>query len=170
MQGNRVIKGWLNVGVATLVLVAGELGAAEVYRSTGPDGEVQFSDVETPGAEAVTVDTPEPASGDADAWVAETLEVALALQEARLEREAAAAERRAALRERTAPMPLPPQAPAERTTYAPWYPYPWPPHGHHRPDRPGHRPPGRPERPPTVDPEPPSMEAPIPGAGWAERN
>jgi hypothetical protein len=156
-------------GIALLLLAAGKLGAAEVYRSTGPHGEVRFSDVETPGAEAVTVETPEPASGDAGAWVEETLAVALALQEARLAREAAAAERRAALRERGASAP-PPAVSTERTTYAPWYPYPCPPYGSHRPGRPGHRPPLRPDRPPPVDPEPPPLKSPIPGADWSERN
>ena len=158
------------IGVPLLVLLACELGAAEVYRSTGPHGEVRFSDVETPGSEAVTLETPEPASGDAAAWVEETLAVALALQEARLAREAAAAERRAAIRERAATAPLPP-APVEHTSYTPWYPYPyrWPPHGGHHPGRPDH-PPWRPERPPPAPPQPPPMKAPIPGAGWAESN
>ena len=74
-----------------------------------------------------------------------------------------------ALRERGASAP-PPAVSTERTTDAPWYPYPWPPYGSHRPGRPGHRPPLRPDRPSPVDPEPPPLKSPIPGADWSERN
>lgn len=145
-------------------LVSGSAQAAEVYRSTGDFGEVTFSDLETPDAQTVIVDTPRSASPAGADWVAQALDVARMLEESRLAREAAAAERRDAYRKRQQEM-VPVTEPEERTSYAPWYPYPyaW------RPGYPGHRPPhrpGRPGQPSHLPAEPPTVEpvrSPIPG-------
>jgi hypothetical protein len=72
--------------------------AAEVFRSVGPDGTVQFSDERVEGAEPVRLETPEPATGSpagTASTTAATLEVAEALAQDRRER---GAERREALR------------------------------------------------------------------------
>ncbi len=150
--------------VLAWALVSVSAQAAEVYRSTGDFGEVTFSDLETPDAQTVTVDTPRPASSAGPDWVAQTLDVARMLEESRLAREAAAAERRDAYRKRQQAV-VPVIEPEERTSFAPWYPYPyaW------RPGYPGHRPPhrpGRPGQPSHLPAEPPSGEpvrSPIPG-------
>jgi hypothetical protein len=148
--------------VLAWALVSGSAQAAEVYRSTGDFGEVTFSDLETPDAQPVIIDAPQPASSAGADWVAQTLDVARMLEESRLVREAAAAERRDAYRKRQQER-VPVTEPEQRTSYAPWYPYPyaW------RPDYPGHRPPHRPGRPdhrpgaPSHLPAEPSTGAPL---------
>ena len=160
-------------GFVVLGLLSGELPAAEVYRSTGPYGEVLYSDVETPGAEAVTVDTPPAASGTGGDWVAETLAVAEALETSRLAREAAAAERREAYRKQQV-VSAPVASEEDRRVYGPPYAYPYywgpgyPYRPGNRPGRPSHRP-AHPDRLPSGAKEP-SLQAPIPWSGAEKDN
>lgn len=78
--------------------LAGFAQAAEVYRSVGPDGTVQFSDQRVAGAEPVSVEAPVPATGSLEGTASSTaaaLEVAQVLAQDRRDR---GAERREALR------------------------------------------------------------------------
>jgi hypothetical protein len=66
--------------------------AGDVFRDTGEHGEVSFSDVATPGAERVAVDTTPPvadAQAESARRIDQTLTVANDLERSRLAREAA---------------------------------------------------------------------------------
>jgi len=77
-----------------LPAVAGAETSEEIYVSTGEHGEVSFSDQASPGAERVAVETAEPAEEpmvELERRIQQTLSVANALEESRLEREKARA-------------------------------------------------------------------------------
>jgi hypothetical protein len=130
-----------------LPATAGAAAASEeIYVSTGEHGEVSFSDEAGPGAERVVLETTEPAEdpmAELERRIAQTLAVANALEEARLEREQARAQARAAEAEARA---QPQVVYQDRYVSSPYlYPRPFRPGRRHKP--PHGPPPGGPEQP-----------------------
>lgn len=132
----------------------------EIYVSTGEHGEASFSDQAAPGAERVEVETTEPAEeplAELERRIQQTLTVANALEESRLEREKARAEARARVAEARAEA-QPEVIYQDRYVGSPYL-FPQP---HRRGFRPGkphhpHEPPhGQPDRP--EEPAPPQDE------------
>jgi len=150
------------IGWTCLALLA-SLGAAaqsaqEIYVSTGEHGEVSFSDEAAPGAERVVVETSAPAEdpmAELERRIAQTLTVANALEESRLEREKARAEARARIAEARADA-QPEVVYQDRYVGSPYL-FPQPHRfGFHSGKR-HHKPPhGRPDRP--EEPAPPEEE------------
>jgi len=144
-----------------LPATAGAEASEQIYVSTGEHGEVSFSDQAAPGSERVVVETTEPAEeplAELERRIAQTLTVANALEESRLEREQARAEARARMAEARAAA-QPEVIYQDRYVGSPYL-FPQPHRRGFRPGRPNGQnkpphgtPPGGPE-----EPEPPQQE------------
>lgn len=160
-------------GILTALLaLPGYASAREVFRTQDEDGVVSFSDVASPEAEVIVVTSapvPENSIERQQRIIEQQLEVAKALEESRLAREASRIRRLEAL---AAARPQVIEAPPIRRTYVGgvgyWQTYPW--HGPWKPGYPGWRPP-RPSLPIEPPPEghtgggrldPPSRPVPLP--------